>query len=84
MLEVAKIDQMLDETLVNLGAMVLRLADPKVTRTADERQALAKSVRQYARCAERSTDPRVHRPRNELEKKTEQRLRLVWSQGDDA
>jgi hypothetical protein len=53
---VAKIDQMLDETLVNLGAMVVRLADPMVTRTANQHRALAKSVRQYARCAERSRD----------------------------
>jgi hypothetical protein len=71
---------MLDETLVNLGAMVLRLADPKVTRTADEHRALEKSVRQYARCAERSADPRVHQLRDELEKKVEPRVRLVWSQ----
>jgi hypothetical protein len=78
--EVAMIDQMLDETLVNLGAMVLRLADPKVTRMADEHRALAKSVRQYARCAERSVDPRVHQLREELEKQVEPRLRLVWSQ----
>jgi len=33
--DVAKIDRMLDETLVNLVAMVLRLADPEVTRTVD-------------------------------------------------
>jgi hypothetical protein len=78
--DVAKIDKLLDETLVNLGAMVLRLADPAVTRTADEHRALAKSVRQYARCAERSVDPRVHQLREELEKTVEPRPRLVWSQ----
>jgi hypothetical protein len=76
----AKIDRMLDETLVNLGAMVLRLSDPAITRTTDEHWALAKSVRQYARCADRSVDPRVHRLRDELEKRVEPRLRLVRSQ----
>lgn len=80
MSEVAKIDRMLDETLVNLGAMVLRLADPAITRTTDEHRALAKSVQQYARCAERSADPRVHRLRDELQQRVEPGLRLVWSQ----
>ena len=32
--ECAKIDQALDEMLVGLGAIVLRLASPQVTRTA--------------------------------------------------
>ena len=79
MSDVAKIDRALDEALVNLGAMVLRLADPAVTRTADEHRALAQSVRQYALCADRSADPRVHELRNELEEKVKPGLRLVWS-----
>ena len=60
---VAKLDRALDEALVSLGAIVLRLADPKVTRTAAERRALAQSVRQYGLCADRSADLRVHRLR---------------------
>jgi hypothetical protein len=79
MSDVAKIDHALDEALVNLGAMVLRLADPAVTRTADEHRALAQSVRQYALCADKSADPRVHELRNELEGKVKPGLRLVWS-----
>jgi len=79
MSDVAKIDRALDEALVNLGAMVLRLADPAVTRTADEHRALAQSVRQYGVCADRSADPRVHELRNELEEKVKPGLRLVWS-----
>jgi hypothetical protein len=79
MSDVATIDRALDEALVNLGAMVLRLADPAVTRTADERQALARSVRQYAICADRSADPRVHELRNELEEKLKPTLKLVSS-----
>ncbi len=79
MSDVAKIDRALDEALVNLGAMVLRLADPAVTRTADEHRALAQSVRQYALCADRSTDPRVHELRIELEEKVKPGLRLVCS-----
>jgi ribosome recycling factor len=67
MRDAEKIDRALDEVLVNLGSMVLRLADPEVTRTAEERQALVQSVRQYARCADRSADPRVRQLRNELE-----------------
>jgi hypothetical protein len=67
MLDARKIDVALDEVLVKLGAMVLRLADPRVTRTAEERRALVQSVRQYARCADKSADPRVHELRDELE-----------------
>ncbi len=77
--DVAKLDRALDEVLVNLGAMVLRLADPAVTRTADEHRALAASVRQFAICADRSADPRVHALRLELEKKVKPALKLVWS-----
>jgi len=81
MRDARKLDRALDEVLVNLGAMVLRLADPEVTRTAEERQALVQSVRQYARCADRSEDPRVHELRHELEEtiKPKPGLRIVWS-----
>jgi hypothetical protein len=67
MLDTRKIDVALDEVLVALGAMVRRLADPRVTRTAEERRALVQSVRQYVLCADKSADPRVHELRNELE-----------------
>jgi hypothetical protein len=77
--DVAKIDRILDEALVNLGAMVLRLADPAVTRSTDERRALAASVRQYSRCADKSTDPHVQELRNELEKLLKPHLKLVWT-----
>ena len=80
MSEFDKIDKALDEALVHLGAMVLRLADPEVTRTAEERGALVRSVNQYAMCAERSIDPRVRRLRYELEETVRPKLRLVSSQ----
>ena len=76
---VAKLDRALDEALVSLGAIVLRLADPKVTRTTAERRALAQSVRQYGLCADRSADPRVHRLRAQLDETVKPKLRLVWS-----
>jgi hypothetical protein len=76
---VAKLDRALDEALVSLGAIVLRLADPKVTRTTAERRALARSVRQYGLCADRSADPRVHRLRAELDETVKPKLKLVWS-----
>jgi hypothetical protein len=72
-----KIDQALDETLVNLGVLVLRLADPAVTQTAQERRALARSVHQFSVCADRSADPRVQRLRTELEETIRPKLRLV-------
>jgi hypothetical protein len=76
---VAKHDRALDEALVSLGAIVLRLADPKVTRTAAERRALAQSVRQYGLCADSSADPRVQRLRAELDETVKPKLKLVWS-----
>jgi hypothetical protein len=76
---VAKLDRALDEALVSLGAIVLRLADPRVTRTAAERRALAQSVRQYGLCADRTADPRVHRLRAELDETVKPKLKLVWS-----
>ena len=75
--ECAKIDQALDEMLVGLGAIVLRLASPQVTRTAEARHALAQSVNQYAACAARSSDPRVQQMKAELEDTLKPSLRLV-------
>ena len=40
MKEVAAIDRAIDELLVQLGQMVLRLSSPQVTKRADERRAL--------------------------------------------
>jgi hypothetical protein len=57
--EFAMIDRALDELLVQLGGMVLTLASPKVTRTGEERQALARSVSQYAISAASPDDSRV-------------------------
>ena len=77
--ELAKMDRAIDEVLVQLGGMVLRLAAPEVTRTPAERRALAKSVDQYALCATRSEDPRVQKLKIELEATVRPRLRLVVS-----
>ena len=77
--EKARIDRALDEMLVQLGGMVLRLATPEVTQTPEERCALARSVTQYSVCAARSEDPRVHRLEAELEATLKPRLRLVVS-----
>ena len=63
----AGMDRALDEMLVQLGGMVLRLSSPEVTRTPEERHALACSVNQYSVCAARSGDPRVHQLKVELE-----------------
>lgn len=75
--ELARFDRALDEMLVRLGEMVLRLSDPDVTRTPEERHALVLSVNQYAACAASSDDPRVHQLRIELEATLKPRLRLV-------
>ena len=53
----AKIDRALDEVLVNLGGMVLRLA--RMTKTDGEHQALVRSVTQFSTCALNSKDARV-------------------------
>lgn len=79
MYDLARMDRALDEVLVQLGGMVLRLAAPEVTRTPEERGALAKSVQQYAMCAARSEDPRVQRLKAELEATLRPHLRLVAS-----
>jgi hypothetical protein len=61
---IASVDRVLDEVLVQLGGMVLRLSSPDVTRTPQER---------------RSGDPRVHQLKAELEATIEPHLRLVAS-----
>ena len=77
--ELARLDQALDEILVQLGEMILRLSSPEVTRSSDERGALARSVRQFSVCAAHSGDPRVRRLKAELEEALKPRLRLVAS-----
>lgn len=79
MKEAAAIDCAIDELLVQLGEMVLRLSSPQVTRRADERRALVRSVNQYAVCAARSDDPRVHELKAELDEVIKPRLRLASS-----
>lgn len=73
----ARMDRALDEVLVQLGGVVLRLSSPEVTRTAEERHALKRSVNQYAICAAHSDDPRVHQLKSELEETIKPQLRLV-------
>jgi hypothetical protein len=75
--ELDKIDRTLDEILVNLGAIVLKLA--AVTKTAAERRALAQSVHQFTVCAGRSGDPRVQRLQAKLEATLQPALKLVSS-----
>lgn len=75
------IDVALDEMLVNLAAIVLRLSKPELTRTPEARRALAQSVHQYAACAARSTDPRVHELKTQLEETLKPSLRIVASDG---
>ena len=77
--ELAKIDKALDELLVCLGALVLRLANPEVSRTVEERQALVQCMHQYSASAKRSTDPRVRQANDELLATLRPRLRLVAS-----
>lgn len=77
--QIAKIDMALDELLVGLGGMVLRLAHPQVTRTHEERAALARSVNQFSTCAARSRDPRVRQLNEDLKATLKPRLRLVAS-----
>ena len=79
MKELAGIDHAIDELLVQLGGLVLRLASPEITKRPDERRALARSVNQYSVCAARSDDPRVHELKAELDETLKPRLRLVAS-----
>jgi hypothetical protein len=79
--QIEKIDKIIDELLVNLGQMVMRLSHPHITRTHDERAALARSVHQFSVCAAQSKDPRVLHLMDELEDTLKPRLRLVASRG---
>jgi hypothetical protein len=63
----AIIDRALDEVPVQLGGMVLTLASPQITKTGEERQALARSVNQYSICAATSNDPRAKGLKAQLE-----------------
>ena len=77
MSELARLDRALDEMLVRLGGIILRLSSPQVTKSAVERRALACSVNQYSVCAASSDDPRVQRLKVELQETLKPRLRLV-------
>ncbi len=79
MREFARIDRALDEMLVQLGWIVLRLSSPQVTKSREERRALVRSVNQYSVCAASSDDPRVQRLKLELQETLKPRLRLVAS-----
>lgn len=72
--QIARIDRDLDEVLVNLGHMVLRLSHPAITRTPQERAALARSVNQFSVCATRSNDERVQHLADELQETLKPRL----------
>jgi hypothetical protein len=78
---VRTIDVALDEMLVNLAAIVLRLSKPEMTRTPQARRALAQSVHQYAVCAKRSSDPRVHELKSRLEQMLKPSLRIIAKDG---
>lgn len=75
------IELALDEMLVNLAAIVLRLSKPEMTRTPEARRALAQSVHQYAVCAKRSSDPRVHELKSRLEQTLKPSLRIIAKDG---
>ncbi|HEV2154030.1 hypothetical protein [Bradyrhizobium sp.] len=81
MRNLATIDVALDEMLVNLAAIVLRLSTPELTRTPEARRALAQSVHQYGVCAARSSDPRVHELKAQLEGTLKPNLRVVAIDG---
>ena len=75
--QIAGVNRALDEMLVQLGGIVLKLSSPQVTRTPEERRALTRSINQYSVCAASSSDPRVHRLKSELEATIRPHLRLV-------
>ncbi|AWL99195.1 hypothetical protein [Bradyrhizobium amphicarpaeae] len=81
MRNLATIDVALDEMLVNLAAIVLRLSEPELTRTPEARRALAQSVHQYGVCAARSSDPRVHELKTQLEATLKPSLRIAAIDG---
>jgi hypothetical protein len=78
MRNLATIDVALDEMLVNLAAIVLRLSKPELTRTPEARRAL---VHQYGVCAARSSDPRVHELKAQLDETLKPSLRIVSIDG---
>jgi hypothetical protein len=78
--EIAKIDRALDEILIHLGGLVLKLSSDEITKTTAEHQALVKSVNQYSVCAVRSSDPRVKKMEADLQKTLKPQLRLVVNQ----
>jgi len=80
--KLATVDVALDEMLVNLAAIILRLAKPELTQTPEARRALAQSVHQYAVCAKRSSDPRVHELKSQLEQTLKPSLRIVAIDGE--
>jgi hypothetical protein len=73
--EVSGIDHAVDEVLVNLGAIVLRLA--AITARPEQRHALVQSVHQYAVCAAGSADPRVLQLKQRLDATLKPTLRLI-------
>jgi len=75
--ELASMDRALDEILVQLGGIVLRLSAPQVTKSPEERRALARSVHQFSICAAHSRDPRVQQLKAELDETLKPQLRLV-------
>jgi hypothetical protein len=75
--ELARMDRALDEILVQLGGIVLRLSSPQVTKNPEERRALVRSVNQFSICAAHSGDPRVQQLKAELDETLKPRLRLV-------
>ena len=79
--ELDKIDGALDEMLVDLAGIVLRLSKPDITRTPAARHALVQSVHQYSVCAARSTDPRVHELKAQLEETLKPNLRVIAGDG---
>ncbi|PWT86825.1 MAG: hypothetical protein C5B56_11795 [Proteobacteria bacterium] len=79
--ELGTLDSALDEMLVNLAGIVLRLSKPDLTRTPQARHALVQSVNQYSVCAARSTDPRVHELKKQLEETLKPSLRVVVRDG---
>ncbi|AMA55874.1 MULTISPECIES: hypothetical protein [unclassified Bradyrhizobium] len=81
MRNLATIDVALDEMLVNLAAIVLRLSKPELNRTPEARRALAQSVHQYGVCAKRSNDPRVHELKAQLDETIKPSLRIVSING---
>jgi hypothetical protein len=75
-----KFNRSIDEVLVKLGNLVLLLSSPQLTRSSEEREALARSVNRFSVCAGRSTDPRVQKLAKLLNNTIRPRLRLVASQ----